>query len=89
MLGFVCLFLVWSIHFLVICKCDIKLHLSPPQPQNHPCALALRIFSNHVINVVVNVVSCDADLLNKIKYYRNKYREGGDCLDIEDRCWVV
>ena len=22
-------------------------------------------------------------------YYRNKYREGGDCLDIEDRGWVV
>ena len=21
--------------------------------------------------------------------YRNKYREGGDCLDIEDRGWVV
>ena len=22
-------------------------------------------------------------------YYRNKYREGGDCLDIKDRGWVV
>ena len=22
-------------------------------------------------------------------YYRNKYWEGGDCLDIEDQGWVV
>ena len=24
-----------------------------------------------------------------VSYYRNKYREGDDCLDIEDRGWVV
>ena len=25
----------------------------------------------------------------RYRCYRNKYREGGDCLDIEDRGWVV
>ena len=57
------------------------------------------------LDILSNKIARSIGILNRLKHfihihvkliiyfslisYRNKYREGGDCLDIEDRGWVV
>ena len=41
------------------------------------------------LSQALHKVRCRPVTFQYALYYRNKYREGGDCLDIEDRGWVV
>ena len=60
-----------------------------------PCSLCSLIYKDNdgfrtiaPIAHIPQFSTCVRPFLH-VACYRNKYREGGDCLDIEDRGWVV
>ena len=67
-------------------KCYTSLNIKVISQYQFVCT---RLSSAHTpTRQLVGVWALDK-LVHTNRYYRNKYREGGDCLDIEDRGWVV